>query len=209
MDIRVLSVRLHRTQRRLRPAAMFYFYMPARATTLCLSMNACNVLTRAGALGDRQHDSQACASSATRPDTHCPAQSRNALSHSQQAERLSSRIPFSRKSDAVIVDQQTQRTVLTFYPQTEIFCLGMFSNVVQRFLYRTVNRDFNLVIHFAKRFRQIYLRLHARMLGQFADLLANGGEQAEFFQGAGGESSDDAAQISDGTVQHGHRFLNL
>src|SRR2546421_2534539 len=150
MDIRVLSVRLHRTQRRLRPAAMFYFYMPARATTLCLSMNACNVLTRAGALGDRQHDSQACASSATRTDTHCPAQSRNALSHSQQAERLSSRIPFSRKSDAIVVDQQTQAAVLTFHSQAKVFCLGMFGYVVQRFLHRPVNCDLNLAVHFAQ-----------------------------------------------------------
>src|SRR5437773_3474538 len=163
MDIRVLSVRLHRTYCRLRPAAVFYFNMPVRAAMLRLSIDACNVLPRAVGLSYRQHDAQPSASSATRTDAHRSTQSRNSLSHSQEAERLSPRISFSRKADAVVVDQQTQTAVLTFHPQAEIFCLRMLGYVVQRILHRTVNRDFNLVVHFTQRFRQIYLRLHARM----------------------------------------------
>src|SRR5256885_14468151 len=108
MDIRVLSVRLHGTQCWLRPAAVFYFYVPMCAAALRLSMDTCNVLPRAVGLSYRQHNAQACTSPAARADTHGTAQSRNALSHSQEAKRLSSRIRFPRKSDAVVVDHQTQ-----------------------------------------------------------------------------------------------------
>src|SRR5438105_3105090 len=180
MDIRVLTVRLHRTQRGLRPAALFYFHMPVGAATLRLSMDTCNVLTRSVGLGYRQHDAQASTSSATRTDTHGAAQSCDALSHSQEAERLSPRISFSRKSNAVVVHQQTQTAVLAFHPQAEVLCLRMFSYVVQGFLHRTINRDFNLVIHFPQCFWQVDLRFHASMLGQFANFFANGCEQTEF-----------------------------
>src|SRR5438874_5470184 len=153
MDIRVLSVRLHRTQRRLRPSAMFYFYMPVGAATLRLSMDTCNVLTSAVGLGYRQHDAEASASSATRTNAHGATQGCDALSHSQEAERLSPRISFSRKTNTVVVDQQTQTAVLALHPQAEVFCLRMFSYVVQGFLHRTINRDFNLVVHFPQRLR--------------------------------------------------------
>src|ERR1700745_1862804 len=85
----------------------------------------------------------------------------------------------------------------------------MLGDIVQRFLYGTINCDLDFLTESIHLARKSQFGLDSRVLAQLSYLLANGGEQAHFLQDARGKPGDDTAQIADGVVQHQERLLDL